>query len=110
MRHAAALEVVPLDDPLEALAAAGADHIHAFAGGEHRDVYLVARLQRIAARLELDLANHARRRHAGLLEVPLGRLVLLVLARLDEAELHGLIAVLVDRLHLRDDTGPRPEH
>ncbi len=42
-RHAAAREVVPLDDALEALAAAGADDVHALAVGEDRHVDLVAR-------------------------------------------------------------------
>src|SRR5207244_4381471 len=75
-----------------------------------RDVDLIARLQRIAAGLESHLADHARRWHAGLLEVPLGRLVFLVRLRLDEPELYGLVAILLCGLHLRDDTRAGLEH
>src|SRR5678815_3745682 len=50
-------------------------------------------LQRIAARLHANLATHARRRHARLLEMSLGRLVFLVRPRFDQPELHGFIAV-----------------
>src|SRR6185369_17327073 len=103
VRRAAAGEVMPLDDALEAFAATGPDDVDAIAGGEHRHVHLVARLERIATRLQRDLAANARRGYAGLLEVPLRRLVFLGRLRIDEPKLHGLIAVLVDRLDLRDD-------
>src|SRR5918993_2877654 len=108
--HAAAAEVMPLDDALEALAAAGADHVDALAVSEHRHVDGVARLRRLTAGLDLQLAAHARRGHASLLEVPCGRLVLFRRLRLDETELHRFVAVVVDRLHLRDDARAGLEH
>src|SRR5262245_16170072 len=101
MRRAAALEVMPLDDALKTLAPAGADDIDALAIGEDGDADLIARLDRIAAGLQLHFPGHARRRHTRLLEVPLRRLVLLGRSGIDEPELHRFVAVGLLRLHLR---------
>ena len=86
VRRRAAAEVVALHDALEALAAADADHVDAIAVVEDAvDEHLVAGLERVAARRELHLAAHARRRHAGLLVVPAERLARLAPASLRPA-------------------------
>ena len=110
VRRASASEVVPLDDALEALAAAGANDVDAFAVGEDRHVHLIARLHRIASGRLLHLAHDARGRHTGLLEVSLRGLVLFRRPSFDEPDLHGLVAVALRRLHLRDDTRASLEH
>jgi hypothetical protein len=101
---------MPLHHALKAAAAARADDVHALAVREDRDVDLVAGLRRLAARLDLDLAAHARRRHTGLLEVALRRLVFLGRLRFDQAQLHGLIAVRLHRLGLDDHARAGFEH
>src|SRR6185503_19433744 len=69
VRGAAAGEVMTLDHALEALAAAGADDVHALPVGEDADVDLVAQLRRLAARFHAHFTPHARGSGTGLLEV-----------------------------------------
>src|SRR5205809_4915841 len=103
----AAGKVMPLDDALKTLAAAGADDVHALAVVEDRAEHLIPCLRLIAAGHELHLAAHARRRHVRLLEMPRGRLVRLQRRLLDQAELHRLIAVVLRGLRLDDDARAR---
>src|SRR5262245_21695800 len=101
VRRRAAAEVVALDDALKALAAADADHVDAIAVREHAvDEHLIARLERLAAGLQLDLAPHAGRRHAGLLVVAVERLAHARGTLLDETELDRLVALGRRRLRL----------
>ena len=57
---AATAEVMPLDDALEALAATGADHVHALAVGEDRDADLIAGLGGVAAGLDSFTSRRTR--------------------------------------------------
>src|SRR6266508_1722802 len=107
VRHRTAREVVALDRALEALADADPAHLH-----------LVARLERLDGD---GLADYSLRGPAELDEVAV-RLdaVLLQMAELAlgelplrdsvEGELHGLVAVLLRRLHLDDRARTRLDH
>src|SRR5688500_1042483 len=101
--------MVTLHHALEALAAAGPDDVHALAIGENRDVHVVARLRRLGTGLDAYLAADPRGRHAGLLEVAGGRLVLLG-GPVHQAELYGLVAVALDGLDLGDHAWARLDH
>src|SRR5688572_10165621 len=104
MRGRAAAEVVAPHDALESLAAADPDHVHAIPvveNGIHEN--LVAGLWRLGSLHELQLAPHAGRRHAGLLGMTRKGLAHPRRPLLDEADLHGLVAVDGDRLRLDDD-------
>src|SRR5262245_24605894 len=95
-----------LDDALEAVTLARADHIDALALVEDRDEDLVAGLRRLGALRHLDLALHARRRHVGLLVMADARLVGATRGILfDQPELHRIVAVGLSRLRLHHDAG-----
>src|SRR5262245_20871728 len=99
-----------LDDALKTVTLARADHVHAIALIEDGDEHLITRLRRFGTLRNLHLALHARRRHVGLLVMTHCRLGGAARrTRLDEANLHGLVAVGLRRLRLHDDAGTRLE-
>jgi hypothetical protein len=107
VRRRAAGEVVALDDALEALALAGADHVDGLARREDRAGDLGAGGRRGGALGDLDLAADAGRRHVGLGVVAGHRLVGARRLAFDEADLDGFVAVAIDRTWPgRRRTGP----
>src|SRR3954449_161031 len=109
VRAAAAGEVVTLHGALKTLALAGADHVHVVLLVEDRGLDLVAGLELLAG-VEAELLQLADRRHAGLAEVPLLRLIRLRRLLLDETDLHRLIPIGIGRLALYHQAGAGLHH
>src|SRR5947209_9356914 len=104
----AALEVVPADRALEALALRGPGDLDLVSGAERLAGHRVADQQ--LARLITELPHHAMRRGRGLLqmtELGLGERLLLAPA---EGQLDGLVAVALDRADRGDRARPGLEH
>src|SRR5205085_2461133 len=100
VRPRTTLEAVPLDDAGEALALRGADDVDHLADLEHRGVAPIA--DRDLAAVGAQLAQVAQRRGLRLVEVSTLRRGQLL--RLAEADLDGLVAVLLLRPDLGDIT------
>ncbi len=110
MGGGAAGDAEALDDALEALALGDPDHVDQLALLEGGDRHHVAHLEGRGPR-EADLGEDAGRQvDAGLLRVrELGLAgVLGLLAR--EADLHGVVSVGLDRLHLHHGAGAGFNH
>src|SRR6266542_1933084 len=107
VRHRAALEVVPLDRSLEALADRDAAHLHLVARLERLDGDVLAD-DRVARASELD--EMAVR--TGAVRLQMADLALRELPLRDglERELHGLVTVGVGRAHEDDRARPRLDH
>src|SRR3954470_3486035 len=106
--HGTAGEVVALDRALEALALRHAGDLDLVAGLEGLDRDGLADGQLAGLVAELDEVLHRRRVGlAQMAELGLGQVLL---ARGAERELHGLVAVAVERADARDGTGPGLEH
>src|SRR3954469_20690967 len=101
--HGAAGEVVALDSALEALALRDARDLDLLAGLEGLDRDGLADGQLAGLVAELDEVLHRRRVGlAQMAELGLGQVLF---ARGAERELHGLVAVAVERADARDGTG-----
>ena len=105
VRLRAAPEVVALHDAREALALAGADDVDTLALASMSGVDLVAQRDAVQVRRR-HLAQDPHVRRAGRLQVPALRAVQLVLAYLLETKLDRLVAILIERLDLRDEARP----
>src|SRR5207244_13450533 len=92
VRRLAAAPAMALDAALEALALGHADDVDDLAGGEQLDGQRLADLVRLLDLVQPHLAQDARRRDVGLLEVAGARLGDVLLRRL-EAELERIVAV-----------------
>src|SRR3954452_1026557 len=104
----AAAELVALDRALEALALADARDLDLLAGLEGVGAHGVA--DRQLAGLVAELGEVLHRRRVGLAQVAeLGLREVLLLGR-PERELHGLVAVALDRADAGDRARPRLEH
>src|SRR5579864_5900428 len=106
VRRIAAGEVMALHDALEPAPATRPDDVDAVTRVEDVDEDLIAGLHHLAAGLEAHFAPDPRRRHAGLLEVARGGLVALRRGLVDQAQLHGLVAVGLDGLRLDNHARP----
>ena len=101
VRAFAAAEMMALHHARETAAFADADHVYLFLGLELIDQDLVAGLEIIVARTQMEFTHEARPFHSGLLQMPGHRLVdARRLDKLHQAELHRIVAVGSGRLAL----------
>ena len=103
VRRDAASEMMALYKTRKPAALAGSDDMNQFVLSEDVHHYLIARISRFVA-LNQDFAHEPRRRDIPFLEMACHRLAhALRFYKLDEAELHGIVAVLLLRLLLNDN-------
>src|SRR5579859_7469781 len=108
VRLGAAVEAVPLHAALEALALGDGDHVHAVARLEDVGRHPLADLPGVDV-VDLELAQVAELA-AARLEMAAQRLVQLAVLDRAVAELHGVVAVRLQCLHLGDEARSRLDH
>ena len=102
--HPAASGVPALDNALEALTLADAGHVDVIALGKGVGLNLVAHVH-LSCLVQLEFLEHFLHGDFRLLQVTLFRLGELPLGHVLEAQLHGVVAVLLLGLLLHHDAG-----
>src|SRR5262245_3207903 len=104
VRCAAAAKMMPFDETGKATPLARADDMHQLVYGKNIDHDLIAGIRSLFT-LNGNFASETRRRDIRFFEMTRHRLGdALRLDELDEAELHGIVSILLLRLFLHDDT------
>src|SRR5205085_10312884 len=111
VRRATTVEAMTLHEAGEAAPFRATDDLDEVVFVEDIDENFIADVGAVFARLDAHFAQYTRWRHAGTLEVPFRRLVHLAWRFLfDQAELHRVVTIRIDRLFLHDDAWAGLDH